>query len=74
MNGIFLGCISDEQGVKSCVLLEYALSICKPVSASIHQNDIYYIFFTMPTQIQTLLRRVYLLTKKDKTYSLKSYS
>ena len=49
INGIFLGCISDEQGVKSCVLLEYALSICKPVSASIHQNDIYYTFFAMPT-------------------------
>ena len=74
MNDIFLGCISDEQGVTSCVLLEYALSICKPVSTSIHQNDIYYTFFTMLTQIQILLRRVYPLTKKDKKYSLKSYS
>ena len=74
MNGTFLSCISDEQRVKSCVLLEDTFTICKPVLTSIHQGDIYYIFFTIPTQIQTLLRRVYLLTKKDKTYSLKSYS
>ena len=74
MNGTFLSYISNEQGVKSCVLLEHTSSICIPVSTSIHQNDIYYIFLTIPITNSNSSQKNLLLAKKDKNYSLKSYS